>query len=890
MKKLISVLLAAACFLCQLPIIAEETDGLNQEIVYTEKEQEAFGILEVLGIFQKDDETVNNYVTRGEFTEYALRFGGISSTEISQSESPLRFPDVVNSDYRAAVSLAADRGLAAGYSDGYFYPDNYITLDEAANIIGNVLGYGLGNGKISTHEITLGVTAGENGAITYRAMAKLLYNALDCQTLSTDFSEKGSYGFGKTALKSFFNAESATGVVTANDTTSLTEKAGCNDNYIVMDGVSYYDPNGLAWEMLGYRAKLYYRENEADDFEIIYALKSRNTVLTVDADDISDETTITDFCYEVDEREKHFSISPTIRVIENYTLAVPHTDAMFKPADGEVIFIDNNNDGTYEVALSNSYKDYFVSGTDTVNGVIYDKYGKDNIETEDKKTVIEKDGKKLDISAITVGSIASVYASDNYVRIEISTKTVSGQPSSVKSEGNKRYVTVSGEKYISSGSYETAVTGKRANDVKMGSAGTFYINFEGKLAAFVGSESGVNYGFLTRSYASEDIDDEVWVKLIDSSGQLQTYMLYEKARVYVGKTEYRLDKVGGAFVVGELTKDQLVKYDVNKSIVKKIYISDGYEVADFTTDTDNVLNMTKSVTSGYYNSNATCADNEWYCGEGTIIFGIPRDSGGSVIYEDIKVYEPTKITSDSYAMKLYDSNEKKMPKAMVIYNANRNSNNKLYYDYKNFFVVKNKYETINEDYETVSVLEGYYLGSPVTYTTTDTTLFADFEKGDIGQVALCDKEVCAARVFYKNKDIAADSWSDKKITYKNTFHKRDVYNYGFSENDSIYTNKSSECMFVHAKVLEANSNYVTVQYSSDSLDTAMTPNKGFTVLTYPIKSWTKVYKVSQNRSEISVASSTVNEARWSSGFGSLNGSRVILNVRAQRIDEMFIME
>ncbi len=887
MRKLILLLLIVTCFPIQQIVFATTPEEASQEIIYTEKEQEIFGVLNALDIFTKDDGTINNLVTRGEFTEYALRFSGMSPLEIAQSESELRFPDIVNSDYRKAISLATEKGYVNGYDDGYFYPDNYITIYEASLMLGNVLGYGIAQGKISTYEIHKGVTPAEGSRVTQGVMAKLIFNALNCQTLELKLSDLEGYSFGETALYNFYEVETDIGVVQANDVTSLSSKDGCADDYVKIGENDYYDPQKIAWDMLGYKTFVYYKTNDLDEREIIYAMRQKNEILTVKADDILDETSELSFHYLRNDRHKNFSISPTLRVVNNYTLAIPYTLSMIHPDEGELTFIDNNNDGVYDVLISNTYEDYYVSGVDYQNGIVFDKYEKRNIETEEKECLIIKGGEFVDFSSIKVGDVISVYESDNYVLMDISSQIIEGSPTSIGETDNRRTVTINGTEYGMSTAFENALLSNKAGAIRLNSSVKLLLNNEGRIVASVVTDTGIQYGFLTRIYLSDD--DEVYVKLVDSSGIKQNYMLYEKARVYVGNTTYSLHKTDKEFLIGEISRDQLVKYEIEKDVVKKLYVSDGYEVSDFTSDTENSLNLNENITSGYYNNISTMADNEWFCGVTTVIFGIPKDSDGSILYEDIKVYDSTKIVNGSYQMKVYDSDYNKIPGALVVFNANRNMEYKLYNSYKSFVLVTRKHLGINEDDEVATIIEGYYLGSPVTYSSTDPSIFADFEKGDMGQVALVDGKVYAARVLYKNKEVSSESYTDKKMTYLNTFHKRDVQNYGFVDDASIYTNKNSDYMLVHGTVLESNPNYISVQFASDPLDTNTVSNRGYTVLTYPIKSWTKIYKVSDER-EPSLSQGNIGHLRNSSDFGSLNGSRVLLNVRAQRVDEIFIFE
>lgn len=887
MKKILSIFLVITSLLYPNLAFAEGEEATAP--VYSDKETEAFGVLNVLGIYTNDDAETNNPVTRGEFTELALKFAGMSSIEIAQSSEPLRFPDAVNSDYRAAISLAAARGYVKGYGDGYFYPDSYITADEISTIINNILGYNSDDDySIATDDFMTGINVNADGSVAKRYVARVLFNALEQKVIELDFSNGHNYAMDNTALYSFFGVQSVTGAVNANNVTALTETAGCNDNQVVIGTETYLDPNNLGWALLGYNVKAYYKENEDGDNELLYVLKYRNNELTIAAEDILPETNEKTIRYLKGDLEKKIDLLPTVRVLHNYTLAVPFTEAMLKPSSGEIVFVDNNRDGEYEVLLVNEYQDYYVSGIDSANGIVYDKYSKAAVTTEEKYVTVERNGKKTDVSAITAGDIVSVYQSANYVRMVISSQSAEGTISAFSSDADDRKVKVNGETYTTSPDYEAALKSGKASTPKIGDSGKLLLNFKGEIVAFTETSGVKKYGFMTHIYTNDE-EEELYVRIYDSSAVKQDYKMRENASVSLGATVYKLKTVGVPDMKALITPDKLVRYELNGGEVSKLYISDGSVNADYTLDTKNELLLNHSPAKGYYGNTSCMADNEWHCTTGTVIFDIPTKADGSVIDEDIKVIAPDKVINGSYQMEIYDANKSKIPSAVVIYNANSVSNSGIYYDYKSYVVVSDCYDGLNENDEQVSVLEGWYKGTLTTYKTDNAALFSGFDTGDVVQIALLDGEPAAARLLYKNAAVTDAEYTDKTQTYINTLHKRDVAQYGFSTPDSIYTNKSSDYMLVHANVLDVNANYITVQYAADPLDTAMTTNKGYTVLTYPIKSWTKIYKITGNDKN-NVASATTGEIRSASGFGVMNGSRVLLNVRAQRVDEIFIFE
>lgn len=75
----------------------------------------------------------NGYITRAEFATIAARF---SKTTY---EGDSKFADTVNHWARNFIDLAESLGWVAGYEDGTFKPDQYITRAEAMTLVNNVL-------------------------------------------------------------------------------------------------------------------------------------------------------------------------------------------------------------------------------------------------------------------------------------------------------------------------------------------------------------------------------------------------------------------------------------------------------------------------------------------------------------------------------------------------------------------------------------------------------------------------------------------------------------------------------------------------------------------------------------------------------------------------------
>ena len=89
------------------------------------------------GLFHPD-----STLTRAQFCKIVVNFIG-ADDELERYSAVTIFPDVKPSYWAAGyINLAArGRKIILGYADGYFHPDNAVTLGQAVTILLRLLGY-----------------------------------------------------------------------------------------------------------------------------------------------------------------------------------------------------------------------------------------------------------------------------------------------------------------------------------------------------------------------------------------------------------------------------------------------------------------------------------------------------------------------------------------------------------------------------------------------------------------------------------------------------------------------------------------------------------------------------------------------------------------------------
>ena len=186
MKRTLAALLSALLLL-----------GLFPAALAADTPEDKAMVLSALDIMSGDENGDLNLaapVTRAQFIKMAVA-AHPTGRYAAQSAATSPFYDVPSTHWAAGyVSAAVDLGLARGYLDGLFRPDNTITLEEAVSILLKLLGYEdtdlvgayPGPQLAAYHSLDLdeGVTAQQGQAITRQDAQNLFYNLLRTENKS----------------------------------------------------------------------------------------------------------------------------------------------------------------------------------------------------------------------------------------------------------------------------------------------------------------------------------------------------------------------------------------------------------------------------------------------------------------------------------------------------------------------------------------------------------------------------------------------------------------------------------------------------------------------------------------------------------------------------------
>ena len=555
MKKLISLLLAL-CLALPAAVSAatySDTEGSSYEKYVSFAT--ALGFMEGYpdGTFHVDDT-----ITRAEFATLAVRLLGM---EIDGWEMQSPFSDVGAGHWASgAVTAAASVGILKGYPDGYFYPEESITVVEAVCVMIGVLGYtyfaenqgGYPQGYLA-QAATLGIlsgTANADEAITRGAVAEMVYRATEVDILrqvaygETAELEKQS---GVTYLSEYHNIYKARGIVTADQYTKINGETSLQEGEVEVDGVAYDAGSSGAQAYLAQSVEFYYQEDESADLDtILYVTPRSNDIIEFSSADLSPDTTNSRLAYFDGSRKQYETIESNADILYNgiYDGKAVNLDVQtLLNLHGTVCGIDNDNDGGLDVLILTDWHTAVVDGVSKAEKRISFQFGEDPVNLDDTEIrySIQKNGAEITLDGISAGDLLSIAASRNFydgsegkkaVKIVVCTDIIAGSVTAVSEEEITLSYTVNKEtqtmEYVVSDQFVSESGTQITNDFK----GSFYLDAAGEIAYYVqGGSTGKRFGYVLEAASDGGISTSYSVKLLTQTGSVEIYSLADRLTV-----------------------------------------------------------------------------------------------------------------------------------------------------------------------------------------------------------------------------------------------------------------------------------------------------------------------------------------------------------------------
>lgn len=664
-KRIIAlVLVASLCLLSNIAFADSRTFESDKNLVY----YEILSKLEILPEFIAEKEPSDN-ITRGEFGYLAAAAFGYPLDGTERCFADMDY----SKEYAGAVVSLYSAGIVNGNAGGSFYPDNDITVADAAAIMIRTLGYsvmadsmgGYPAGYIAAANKTglfYGLSLGEY--MTVSDAVRLVFNAMTVDRMEKSYSGEESYSVEEDSneLYNRYGLKYAYGVVEKNKITSLDSPAGFGTLAVQIDGVKYNDSEGLAQALLGYHADILYFEeaNGRKNIFLAYA-GGENSTLRIDAEELYFDGS-GNLKYDVNGRSKNLDIDFNIAVIYNNIAAPTINSFDFIPAYGDILLVDNTGDNNYDAVFVNSYETYVVyavtedSVTDINDAVI------DLSVYEEENITVYKDNAEIELEEIVPYSVISVCPSANKeaVVIHVSENQCSGTFTSFAEDE----CTIGGTDYNLSPLLEKAIADKTVVLPDMGTEVLAYIDIKGNIVHFKDALfAGMAYGYVM-GIRTENGFDGTLLRVINHLGNVDDLTIEDD--VWVDQTEYKsADDIIQYFTDGTKTIHQLIKYKKNgKNMLKEVCFESTGDIKD-----EKRLVLAADYTSAkkYWRPSGRSFDGLTPVTDDTIFFSVPTSDSDKLNPDKYDVANYSVLQNDvAYGFKAYDAREAGVVSAILL--------------------------------------------------------------------------------------------------------------------------------------------------------------------------------------------------------------------------------
>lgn len=727
-KRLMGLMLALVFVVGSLPMAVPAQAA-------AEDNTEAANLAIALGYMDTDASGAFNgdkIVTRGEYAGYVMRFLGLSDIEMQQSRS---FLDIeADTPHYKDIMTAYAMGMFQPIYTDFFSPDSGIRAADAVRAILVGLGYQpaaeqMGGSMAylnlaNRSQLLVGVDT--SGELTRNAVAKLFYNGLRVGQMRV--TGTGRYEASEETLLDAMDIRRGVGRITGNEYSYLVngDQHTAKGKVLIDDEILLDVGDTNAADYLGYTVIYYYNETSVTNPYLVMVMPKAENLLTIDAQDIiSYDKAEGRLTYEAGGKSRKASVSVVADMIYNGRALPGFTEAHMAPQTGSITLYASQN-GSYDTIIVNSYINYVADSVNETQMVLYDKYGKAQIELDNKNEcsyeIRSASGAELALGDIKAGNVVSVRADKEIVdagnrtvdttasrhyTLIVSTASEAGSIEELGQTGDRMTAWVNGRELEISPSLQQEIAKGNERELAVGTTGVFYLDFTGRIAGYSSDMQGVwKYGFLLQSQIARGIAGNIQLRLMDSAGSISV--------VDVADT-YKLDGVRYREFAQEqvdVLQYQLIGYKTNQ---------DG-QVTEIDTaavgpdeDRENTLTIGAELGTYKYNRTASVFARDGQVGNFSVdakakIFSVPTALGPGEEY--YSVYKVAHFgDGDSYYVQAYNLGHNNSTALLVEYGAEKHPG--ISYD-TSPFMLDRMAEMADEDGNPVYKIYGSSQGREIT--------------------------------------------------------------------------------------------------------------------------------------------------------------------------------
>lgn len=641
LKKLIIYLLVAS-FILTVPaaVSAEKEYNMNSVNLF-----DALGIINGQDYYGRMDKELS----RGEFAIIAagLLRGG------EQKAKTQVFADVPTSHKAAeAVAVLKNSGLVSGTSDNRFEPDRAITYNEALSVVIKMLGYGEFIGVYGGYPAGCAATVNKFKLFAYSDLTnestagnilELLYEAAKEYTMEITSISDGynqSEVSDDTLLSKYFDVYYTEGVLTSDGIVDIKSTDIPKRDEIVVDGVVYSSAVNYS-DYLGREVICFYKEiTDSKKAAVFVAPTDRNNVLVISSDQAYAFENMT-LKYET-EKGKNSKIKLTRQadIVYNYAVVTQFNENILLPENGVLKFIDNDNDGNYDVVLVTSYTSFLINSLSRFDDGVYLYSGAARttpavkvVADGENDTLISKNGKAINHTDIKKGMVASVAGIEENgcvvaKEIILSDTKLFGDITGYEDDGVVFRLLIDDEPYPVSSSFVEI-----SRNIGMRTGTNLYLDFMGHITDIdepdmTALDLALGY-IIGVSYDDSKLNDSLKIKVLTEASKMVIYEANETVTIDGEKYKGKKNILAALSDEDGNVKPQLVTYKISEERkISYIDMAEPYtgEISDNYYDR---LTVTTPMQNQYYQKEQFSFDGNITMDAATKVFVIPADIEGA---------------------------------------------------------------------------------------------------------------------------------------------------------------------------------------------------------------------------------------------------------------------
>lgn len=468
--------------------------GKTDRVAAEELPNPEFALLSHLGIMSDTENDLEYTVTRAQFLSWVL--AALNEKIFVNGDTPI-FNDVtVNHEFHDEIVYAYNCGYILGSGNKRFYPDDYITREEAAVLLMRAMGYekvaeAVGSlGAASRTGVFDGVKTAYTEPLTKKDAVLILRNLLDAPYPKTKYASDGtSVKLGSVSfLEKVWNVTEHTGVLEQVGHLSIYGTFE-QQNRVIIDGAWYNSQNFDVEAMFGMQIKFYCEEINGDMY-IVYAYPINNRVESFTSEEFMgfDREAIR---FANGTRTSSYKIGSETTVLWNMRpIRANELEQKLTAKGAEFVLIDSDRNGIYNVVNIMEPQIYAGGFVDLENGKITDKTLPDlELAKYERYIIRDNRGENVLINNLKNEWRYIVYHCGDFeypLLIIVSNETVDGSITGIHTAENTVSLD-SGETYKVSAKAKTPI-----DELEFGKSYSFYLDTKG---CIIDADVTVNAGY-----------------------------------------------------------------------------------------------------------------------------------------------------------------------------------------------------------------------------------------------------------------------------------------------------------------------------------------------------------------------------------------------------------